>query len=104
MARIKFESIGLALRAKGLAIGKSDVLHNLDRIGVIVFARDMSKREMNKILNVLSDRHKILHCNKTKRELGKMLGRFEVGVFGVKKKFENLLISKEEKSESSEKY
>ena len=104
MAQIKFENMGLALKGKGLAIGKSDVLHNLDRISVVVFANDMSRREMNKILNVLDEKHKILYCNRSKRELGEMLGRSEVGVFGIKKKFENLLISKEEKSESSGKY
>ncbi len=104
MAQIKLENIGLAIKGGGISVGRSCVLHNLDKISVIVFANDMSRREMNKILNVLEGKHKILYCNKSKAELGKIFGRAEVGVFGIKRKFENLLISKEEKSESSEKH
>lgn len=103
MASINFDNIGLAIKGNGVAIGRSAVLHNLERISIIVFANNMSKGEMSKILNVLKEKHKILYCNKSKEELGRLFGRDKVAVFGVKKKFENLLILKEEKSESSEK-
>lgn len=103
MAKIKFENIGIALKGKGIYVGRSDVLHNLDNISVVVFAEDMSRREVSKILNVLTKRHKILHCSKSKVYLGKIFGRKEVGVFGIKKNFEGLLIPKEEKGEPSKK-
>ncbi len=102
MAEIRFKNIGLAVKGGGIVTGRSALLHNLDRVSVVVFAKDMSKAEMEKILNVLDEKHKILHCNSTKRELGSIFGREEVAVFGIKRKFENLLIAtKEEKSESS---
>ena len=102
MAQIKFENLGLAIRGGGIVVGRSALLHNLKSVSVVVFASDMSEREMNKILNVLEEKHKILHCNKTKRELGRLFARDEVAVFGIKKRFEKLLIpTKEEKSESS---
>lgn len=102
MAQIKFENIGLAIRGGGVLIGRSALLHNLDVVSVVVFAKDMSKKEKNKILNVLDEKHKILHCSKSKKELGRILGREEVAVFGIKKRFEKLLLpTKEEESESS---
>ena len=104
MAKIKFENIGLALKGKGIAIGRKDVLCNVEKIKAVVFAKDMSKSERRKILNVLDKRIKILYCKKSKKELGHIFNRNEIGVFGIKNKFENLLILKEEKSESSKKY
>ncbi len=102
MAEVKFENLGLALKGGGILVGRSALLHNLDSVSVVVFANDMSKREMNKILNVLEEKHKILYCSKSKSELGRLLGRKEVAVFGIKRRFEKLLIPiKEEKSESS---
>jgi uncharacterized protein len=77
------ELVGLARRAGLLEIGTDAVLRSLEAdAAVVVMARDASERTVGKIEEALRSAKRIRAS--TKEELGRLLGRDEIGVVAVR--------------------
>ncbi len=97
--KIKWRNFGLLKRANGMYKGRKDVLRHIQKIGLVILASDMSYGERQKLLNIFEKEHKILYMGKDKEFLNKIIGGKNFVVIGISKKFVELIMEKEEKSD-----
>ncbi len=78
--------IGFAVRSGNISLGykitKEDIKNN--RVYLVIVAKDVSTKIKEKVENFIGDKDVYYIQYKTKEELGKLLGKNLVGVFGIK--------------------
>jgi|SRR6056297_2001428 len=78
--------IGFAVKSGNISLGykitKADVNNN--RVYLIIVAKDVSKNIKEKLEKFIGNKNINYIQYKTKEELGKILGKKEVGVLGIK--------------------
>ncbi len=78
--------IGFAVKSGNISLGykitKEDIKNN--RVYLVIVAKDISIKLIEKIENFIGDKNINIIQYKTKEELGELLGKNLVGVFGIK--------------------
>jgi len=78
--------LGLALRARGLAIGSREVRTGMRRgeLRLILLSTDGSARERERLLRVAEEERVEARSTGSSEELGAAIGRGAVGVLGIR--------------------